>query len=58
VNIALWIIASLLAAAFLAAGLVKLGRSKEQLAAAGEAVDGIGVGHGGLMGFRGRRETG
>ena len=34
-NIALWIIASLLAAAFLAAGLVKLGRSKEQLAAAG-----------------------
>jgi uncharacterized membrane protein YphA (DoxX/SURF4 family) len=35
-NIVLWIIASVLAAAFLASGLMKLGRSKEQLAAAGQ----------------------
>ncbi len=34
-NIALWIIAGLLAAAFLASGVVKLVRPKEKLAAAG-----------------------
>ena len=34
-NIALWIAASLLALAFLATGLLKIIRSKEQLAAAG-----------------------
>lgn len=35
-NIALWIIASVLAAAFLAAGLVKISQPKEKLAAAGQ----------------------
>jgi uncharacterized membrane protein YphA (DoxX/SURF4 family) len=34
-NVVLWIIASLLAAAFLAAGLMKLGQPKEKLASAG-----------------------
>ncbi|GID92072.1 DoxX family protein [Amorphoplanes digitatis] len=36
-NIVLWIIAGLLAAAFAAAGVLKLSRSKEQLAASGLA---------------------
>lgn len=36
-NIVLWVIAGLLAAAFLAAGTLKLTRSKEQLAASGLA---------------------
>src|SRR5262245_66461409 len=36
-NVVLWIIASLLAVAFLGAGLMKLSRSKEQLAASGMA---------------------
>jgi uncharacterized membrane protein YphA (DoxX/SURF4 family) len=35
VNIVLWVIASLLAAAFLAAGLMKVSQPKEKLAAAG-----------------------
>jgi uncharacterized membrane protein YphA (DoxX/SURF4 family) len=35
VNIALWIIAGLLAAAFLAAGLMKVSQPKEKLAASG-----------------------
>jgi hypothetical protein len=35
VNIVLWIIAGVLSAAFLAAGLVKLSRPKEKLAASG-----------------------
>jgi uncharacterized membrane protein YphA (DoxX/SURF4 family) len=35
VNVVLWIIAGLLAAAFLASGVMKLARSKEQLAASG-----------------------
>lgn len=34
-NVALWIIAALLAAAFLAAGTMKLAQSKEKLAASG-----------------------
>ncbi len=34
-NVVLWIIAGLLAAAFLAAGLMKLAQSKERLAASG-----------------------
>jgi uncharacterized membrane protein YphA (DoxX/SURF4 family) len=34
-NISLWIIASLLAVAFLGAGLMKIGRPKEKLAASG-----------------------
>lgn len=34
-NVALWIIASVLAAAFLAAGLMKLTQSKDKLAASG-----------------------
>lgn len=34
-NILLWIIAALLAAAFLAAGVMKVSRTKEQLAASG-----------------------
>jgi uncharacterized membrane protein YphA (DoxX/SURF4 family) len=37
VNVVLWIVAGLLAAAFLAAGVMKLTRSKEQLAASGLA---------------------
>jgi uncharacterized membrane protein YphA (DoxX/SURF4 family) len=37
VNVILWIIAGLLAAAFLAAGLMKLTRPKEKLAASGMA---------------------
>lgn len=36
-NVVLWILAGLLAAAFLAAGAMKVARSKEQLAAAGMA---------------------
>jgi len=35
VNVALWVIAGVLAAVFLAAGGMKLGRSKEQLAGSG-----------------------
>lgn len=35
-NVVLWILASVLAVAFLAAGAMKLTRSKEQLAAAGQ----------------------
>lgn len=36
-NVVLWIVAGLLAAAFLAAGAMKLSRSKEQLASSGMA---------------------
>lgn len=51
-NVVLWIAAALLAVAFLMAGLMKLSRSKEQLAASGQgwvegfgptAIKGIGV---------------